>query len=172
MRRILFVAVICISFLAIVSSCTGEADRLAKNKEIVVQANDAINAQDFDKIREFYAPNFVRHCQATPDTVINNLESFINMAKEWWVSFPDAKQTIHMLAAEGDLVAFYVSFEGTQNGPMGAFPATGKKMSSDCFGFHRIENGKIAETWVTWDNLAAMEQLGLLPPQEAEKTEK
>jgi hypothetical protein len=28
---------------------------------------------------------------------------------------------------------------------------------------HRIAEGKIVETWVTWDNLAALSQLGLFP---------
>jgi predicted ester cyclase len=30
-------------------------------------------------------------------------------------------------------------------------------------GMHRFENGKIAETWTSWDNVAAMTQLGLMP---------
>ncbi len=28
------------------------------------------------------------------------------------------------------------------------------------------EAGKIAELWVTWDNLAGLAQLGLIPPPE------
>lgn len=68
------------------------------------------------------------------------------------------------MIAEGDLVAFYATYTGTQTGQMGPFPPTGKEMSVDCFGYHRIENGKIAETWVTWDNLAGLTQLGLFPP--------
>jgi predicted ester cyclase len=31
-------------------------------------------------------------------------------------------------------------------------------------GMHRFENGKIAETWTSWDNRAALAQLGLLAP--------
>lgn len=27
---------------------------------------------------------------------------------------------------------------------------------------HRVENGKIAETWVGWDNVAVMEQFRLM----------
>ena len=170
MKKLMFKATIIISLLALVLSCSGQANQLARNKAIVVQANDAINAQDFDKIREVYTKNFVRHCQATPDAEVNDLEAFISLVKEWWTSFPDAKQTIHLLAAEDDLVAFSVSFAGTQEGPMGVFPATGKKMTSECYGFHRVEDGKIAETWVTWDNLAALQQLGLFPAQKVEKT--
>ena len=34
-----------------------------------------------------------------------------------------------------------------------------------------IEGGKIAETWVTWDNLTALTELGLWPPNELEELE-
>jgi predicted ester cyclase len=47
---------------------------------------------------------------------------------------------------------------------MGPFPATGRRMSITIIGMHRFESGKIAETWTSWDNVAALAQLGLLPP--------
>ena len=47
---------------------------------------------------------------------------------------------------------------------MGPFPATGRRLESDCAGIFRIQDGKIAELWVTWDNMAGLAQLGLLPP--------
>ncbi len=31
-------------------------------------------------------------------------------------------------------------------------------------GIFRLEDGKIAEMWVTWDNLSALMQLGHFPP--------
>ncbi len=169
MRDFRFTAMLLVIIMVIFLSCYCESEQIAKNKEIVVQANDAINAQDYDKIRELYAENFVRHCQATPDTEIGDLETFIDIVKEWMTTTPDAKQTINFLAGEGDLVAFFVTFEGTQEGPMGPFPPTGKKMLSDCYGFHRIEDGKITETWVTWDNLSILMQLGYFPPPSQDK---
>jgi hypothetical protein len=30
-------------------------------------------------------------------------------------------------------------------------------------GIHRFEAGAVAERWTSWDNLAALTQLGLLP---------
>jgi hypothetical protein len=30
-------------------------------------------------------------------------------------------------------------------------------------GMHRFEAGLVVETWTSWDNLAALTQLGLLP---------
>jgi len=75
------------------------------------------------------------------------------------------------IVAEGDLVAFYGVYEGTQTGQMGPFPPTGKKMLSEMAGVHRYEDGKIVETWVTWDNLVVLNQLGLFPLPDMEKSE-
>lgn len=65
--------------------------------------------------------------------------------------------------AEGDLVAVWATYEGTQKGPMGPFPASGRRMQLDFGAFLRLEKGKIAEMWVTWDNAAAHVQPGHLP---------
>ncbi len=46
---------------------------------------------------------------------------------------------------------------------MGSFPATGRRMSITIIGMHRVEDGKLAETWTSSDNVAALSQLGLLP---------
>jgi hypothetical protein len=42
-------------------------------------------------------------------------------------------------------------------------------MESETFGFFRLEQGKIKESWVTWDNIAGLKQLGLFPPPVPEK---
>jgi predicted ester cyclase len=47
---------------------------------------------------------------------------------------------------------------------MGGFPATGKEFTLDNIIIQRLENGKVAETWVSWDNVAFLSQLGLMPP--------
>jgi predicted ester cyclase len=46
---------------------------------------------------------------------------------------------------------------------MGPFPALGRKMKLDVGALLRVRAGKIAEMWVTWDNMAALAQLGHLP---------
>jgi len=78
---------------------------------------------------------------------------------------PDQKVVNEMLIAEGDKVAAYATYSGTQTGPMGGFPATGKSVNFKFLGFFRIEEGRIAEIWVEWDNLNMLTQLGLFPPQ-------
>lgn len=136
-----------------------------ENKELVRQAFEAVEAGQYDRLNEFITEDYKRHCQATPEVKVECLEDFISMLKKYDETFSEVELTVDMYIAEGDLVAFWGSYKGVQTGPMGPFPPTGKVMDSDMGGVHRIHNDKIAETWVTWDNLSALGQLGLLPPQ-------
>jgi len=77
--------------------------------------------------------------------------------------FPDSVQTIKLLVAEGNLVAAWSTYEGTQRRPMGPFPPSGRKAQFDFGAVFRIEGGKIAEWWVTWDNMPILRALGHLP---------
>ncbi len=138
-----------------------------RNKALVNRFGEAVNARDYDAIRQILAPNFVRHCQATPDVVVQTSEQFIAYLKADATVVPDSRQTLQRMVAERDLVGFVLGYEGTQEGPMGPFPASHRKMRLDVAGIFRIADGKLAELWVTWDNLAALAQLGHFPPPQA-----
>ncbi len=135
----------------------------SENKALVLKSVAAMDASAFDDLDKYLAPNFVRHCQATPEAVVESLDDFKALLRSWSKTYSNVVTKIDVLVAEGDLVAFYGSYSATQIGPMGPFPATGKQIVSEFSGYHRIAKGKIAETWVTWDNLAALVQLGLFP---------
>jgi len=151
------------------SGCNSTADMESRNKAIVTQAFDAINRQDYDALDQYFAQDYHRYCQASPEAKVECLDDMVGFLKEWYQAFPDATVEIHMMAADGDLVAVYITFAGTHQTPMGDIPATGKRMESETFGFHRLKDGKIVETWVTWDNVAILEQLGLFPLPEADQ---
>jgi hypothetical protein len=40
---------------------------------------------------------------------------------------------------------------------------SGKKLRVDLGAVLRVENAKIAELWITWDNMTVLSQLGHLP---------
>ena len=76
-----------------------------------------------------------------------------------FATFPDATETLLDLVAEGDKVAARHRFRGTQLGPMGPFPPSGKVLDANYIVIYRIENSRIAEAWAEWDNLAGLRQL-------------
>lgn len=135
-----------------------------QNKALAMRFGEAVNNKDFSAVRELLAPDFVRHSQATPDLAVANRDQFIEYLKADALTFPDSRQTLEHLVAEGDLVAFWIRYDGTQEGQMGPFPASHKRMVLDCSGLLRVRNGKIAELWIIWDNVAALTQLGHFPP--------
>jgi predicted ester cyclase len=144
---------------------TDDDSRLAANKAVVRQVLQRVSAGDVDGFVGALAPNYVRHCQAMPPP-LQEIRGPAAM-REWLlgsiVTFPDYHEEIEALVAEGDFVAWRSVGTGTQLGPMGPFPPTGRRMSIVIIGMHRFENGRIAETWTSWDNMTAARQLGLLP---------
>jgi steroid delta-isomerase-like uncharacterized protein len=136
---------------------------LEENKALARRFGQVMNARQFDLLDEFVAPDLKRHCEATPGITVSNLEEFKQFLRQDAAVFPDSVQTLKHMVAEGDMVAVWATYEGTQKGPMGPFPPSGKRLRSDFGAFLRIEDGKIAELWVTWDNLSGLVQLGHLP---------
>ena len=80
--------------------------------------------------------------------------------KSEYVTFPDATEVLEDLVAEGDKVAARHRFRGTQLGPLGTYPASGRVLEATYLAIYRIEDGRIAEAWAEWDNLAGLRQLG------------
>ena len=140
----------------------------SENKILVRSFAEAGNQNDLPAFDTILTPNFVRHSEATPEVTVTTCEEFKQFYRDTAETFPDQRMNLDKLVAEGDRVAFWGTFSGTQRGPMGPFAPTGKRLVSDCAGMFRIEEGRIAELWVTWDNLSGLIQLGLFPPSQPE----
>jgi len=141
------------------------ADTPSENKALVEGFVSVGNSRDHDQLGKFVSTDFVRHCQATPGLVITNLEQFRAFMEGDAQVFPDSRVEVQQMVAEADRVAIWATYSGTQNGAMGPFPPSGKKMVLEFGAIFRVENNKLAELWVTWDNMAALSQLGHFPPK-------
>lgn len=159
----LILALILATFFVVCGPSTSR--QLEANKNLVHRLTASTNAADWEAFDELLTENFTRHCQATPNVQVNSRNEFKKLQESFWASMPDQRITIEMMIAEGDKVAVYATYSGTLTGPMGEFPPTGKSMESKFISIFRIEEGRIAELWVEWDNLAMLTQLGLLPPE-------
>jgi steroid delta-isomerase-like uncharacterized protein len=134
-----------------------------QNKAVIQRFFDAWNSRRPDEFDDLVRPDVVRHCQAMPDMEARNLDQIKEFLRQDTAVFPDSVQTIKLLIAEGNLVAAWTTYEGTQQGPMGPFPPSGRKAQFDFGAMFRIEDGMIAEWWVTWDNMTILRALGHLP---------
>jgi len=59
--------VIALPLLVSFLNCGGESCNAERNKEIFLGAIEAMNNHDLDKLDQYIAEDYVRHCQATPD---------------------------------------------------------------------------------------------------------
>ena len=135
-----------------------------ENVRIATAMMDAINARDLDALDELIAPNVLRHSAATAGVVVTNLSEFKAFLETDFATVSDSIQKIDVIFGGGDYVAVRARYIGTQDGPMGPFPASGKRLELPYNGILRFEDDKVVEIWVEWDNLFALTQLGHFPP--------
>lgn len=75
-------------------------------------------------------------------------------------AFPDLELATLVLLAESDLVAGRFIGRGTHHGPFQGVPPTGRTWEAHCNAIYRVEEGRIADAWVMWDQLSLLNQLG------------
>jgi predicted ester cyclase len=127
---------------------------------------EGINKQNLEVIEASLSEDYIRHCQAMPPElrILRGREEMMKLFKGHFNAFPDWNEEIEIKAVDNNVVAYLSKGIGTQTGPAGNLPPTGNKCDLDHIIIHRFEEGKIAETWVNWDNLTLLGQLGHQPP--------
>ncbi len=133
------------------------------NKAIVRDFVGAVNHQDWGAVAALLDPEFVRNSVAAGEPAVRSAADLIAFLRAEFVTFPDATETVLDLVADGDKVAARHQFRGTQTGPMGTYPPSGRVLAANYLAIYRIESGRIAEAWVEWDNLHGLRQLGHVP---------
>ena len=169
MKKISTFLLLILSILVFSSCEKSNEEKLSANKELIKKFTELLNDKQFDKLNTIMKEDFKRHSQATAEMPeLNSLDEFIKLQEGFLSSISDQKVTIEKLIAEGNYVAAYATYSGTNDGPMPPFPATNKFAELKFVSIFRIEENKIAELWVEWDNLAFLTKLGLFPPPETE----
>ncbi|MFM6993743.1 MAG: ester cyclase [Sediminibacterium sp.] len=77
--------------------------------------------------------------------------------------FSDRKFRVKEMCADGDKLVKYWQFKGKHTGTFFGIPATGKNVDVIGCTIAKMKDGKIAEEQDFMDNLAFMQQLGLIP---------
>lgn len=77
-------------------------------------------------------------------------------------AFPDLAVEAQEVLVDEALVAVHLIGGGTHAGIFQGCPPTGRCWTATCTAIYRIEGGRIADSWINWDLLALMEQLGCI----------
>jgi len=138
-----------------------------ENKELVQRWFAALSGGTSDDVAGLAAADIVYHDPAPQE------ESQTGGTEEWTSDrtqdYPDLQVTIEQVIAEGDMVASYQRYTGTQQGDVEdeqGVPATGLTTEWASTGFFRIECGKIAEIWAVADDLGRLQRLGVITDDE------
>ena len=137
-----------------------------ENKVIVRKYWDAANRHDVDGMRDALTENYVHHDTSLPVVNADRETHLQIIGGGMFGAFPDLSINIAEMIAEGGFVAVRWSFGGTHDGEMPGnppIPPTGKKVEVTAMAMHRVADGKVAETWVNFDAMGMLQQLGVVP---------
>lgn len=132
----------------------------SENTRLVQDLVAAIDNRPRDRLRPLLRPNVRRHSTAAGEQGVRSAEDPVVFPVEACTTFPDAREEILDMVAEGDSVAVRHDFRETPLGPLGPFPPSGRTMSAADLSINRIEDGRIVEAWPEWDNRSGLKQLG------------
>ncbi len=134
----------------------------SRNKANYLQAKAAFNQKDMAACMSHYAPDHhIRSRDVGPGR--QHIERFLLSMRESW---PDLVIVVEHAVAEDDWVMGRCTTTATHaKTVMGAAP-THRRVQATFWDMHRFDaDGRIVETWNLMDNLAIMQQLGLVPTQ-------
>ncbi len=133
------------------------------NKALVRILTDEVwNARRVERIPELYAPDYVADYRPIAPLQTGH-DGIRGMVERAWQTFPDYHEELHELVAEGDLVTAWITISGTQDGPWGIIPPTGRRVAFDEILLLRIAGGRVVWQRGIPDNVAALRQMGILP---------
>jgi len=123
--------------------------REEKNKLLVKVAIGALNAGDWENLKEMYSPRYVQHDTRDKEIITRSEWDVIRSAVR--KTFPSFKYEIEDIIAEGDKVAVRLRWSAREKR---WFSKPGNR-EGDITGTEidliRIEDGRIAEEWCEYD---------------------
>lgn len=134
-----------------------------RNKDLIRTITAEIwNARRLERIPELYTPDYVADYRPTAP-LRHGHDGIREMVERAWATFPDYHEELHQVIAEGEHVVAWFTISGTQQGPWGMLPASGKQVAFDEILLLRVVDGRVAWQRGIPDNLTALRQLGILP---------
>src|SRR5215207_2475228 len=115
-----------------------------------------------DEVLELVGEDAVAHVAGSP-APLTGKDGFRDFVTTYLTAFPDGTITVDDQIAEGDIVVSRWTGRGTNTGELMGIRPTGRQVTIEGISYARISDAKVRETWITWDTLAMMQQLGAVP---------
>jgi predicted ester cyclase len=118
-------------------------------------------SSDVERLADVIAENSINH-GARPDEP----QGLVGVRQTMlWLGrvFSDQRWEIHQVIGEGDVVVVYCTLHGRHTGDLMGIPPTNREVAQDYVHILRFKDGKAVEHWGVRDDMALMQQLGVLP---------
>lgn len=117
-----------------------------------------------DLVDELYGSDYVDHVSRGPEPEeVRGPAGLKAAVTTFRAAFPDLQYAIEDEMAERDLVMTRFSARGTHRGPFLGTEPTGKTVTYTGVDINRVVDGRIVESWVHYDALGLLQQLGIVP---------
>jgi len=128
-----------------------------ENKAIVRRMFDeAFNMGNTSFVNEVVAADYIDHSPIPAPA--SGAEGFAKRTDVLRAAFVE-EAVFGVFLAEGDLVAFTWTFNGTHKRIFAGIPATGKKVTLSGINVERLKDGKIVEHWSHFDLAGLIKQI-------------
>jgi steroid delta-isomerase-like uncharacterized protein len=132
----------------------------SKNVETLRAAHDSWNRRDFDAMVGAMAPN-VSYTDHARGITFKTRDEFRNWAAGWAQAFSDGRITQPSYIDAGNTVVAQFTASGTNDGPLGPYPATGRRMTLRfCEIWQFDANGQTTSGGAYYDQYTLLTQLG------------
>lgn len=110
-----------------------------------------------------YSDHYVDHVGRGPEPAdVKGVAGIKQAVSAFRHAFPDLSYTVEDQVAEDDLIVSRFSARGTHRGTFLGVAPTGRAISYSGIDINRVRNGRIIESWVNYDALALLQQLGIV----------
>ena len=108
------------------------------------------------------AKNFVD--RTLPSGRPEGLKGVLDASKKFRAAIPDLRAEIEELLVVNDRAVVRYNFMGHFTGSFKDLKGDGREISFRAVDIYRVQNGQISDNWHLEDNLALMQQLGVVKP--------
>ncbi len=135
-----------------------------ENRYIVRRLYEEVwNKRKLGVVDELISPSHALHGPNVSGSQIGP-DAYKQQVARFTTAFPDLHFAIEDIVSEKDNLVVSWMISGTHKGEYEGMPPTNKKISVEGITINQIANGKILDSYVSWDALGLMRQLGHTPP--------
>ncbi|MFP8952568.1 ester cyclase [Natrialbaceae archaeon A-arb3/5] len=139
-------------------------DTVDDTKKLVREYKTMWNERDYEAIPELVTESFELHEPAIPEGKhgYDGMEEFLEVIID---SFPDFEVTPTEILVDGDTVMAETEYSLTQEGEFNGIPPTGNTAEMTTMEKIVLEDGKVKENYIYYDQFEFMGELGVDPKQ-------